>query len=177
MEGQSVVSPLGNVSLRKVAQGWEFAREKSLEDFVWSALEDLLHLRPFQRQYAVKGEVCDILALTENHRLVILELKNTEDRYVVQQLTRYYANLVEECPFSDVIDYEKPVRLIAIAPSFHRHNYIDRQHSRLVFEFIQVKVTQTEQFYLELRFEDEGKPPVLAPFPTKKWDWLGRLKL
>lgn len=168
MEGQSVVSPLGNVSLRKVAQGWEFASEKSLEDFVWSALEDLLHLRPFQRQYAVKGEVCDILALTADRSLVILELKNTEDRYVVQQLTRYYANLLEERPFSDVIDYEKPVRLIAIAPSFHRHNHIDRQHSRLVFEFIQVKVTQTEQFYLELRFEDEGKPPVLAPLPYQE---------
>lgn len=163
-----MVSPLGSVSLRKVAQGWEFASEKSLEDFVWSVLEDLLHLRPFQRQYAVMGEVCDILALTADRSLVILELKNTEDRYVVQQLTRYYANLLEKRPFSDVIDYEKPVRLIAIVPSFHRHNHIDRQHSQLAFEFIQVKVTQTEQFYLELKFEDEGKQPVLAPLPYQE---------
>lgn len=168
MDGRSVVSPLGSVSLRKVAQGWEFASEKSLEDFVWSALEELLHLRPFQRQYAVMGEVCDILALTADRRLVILELKNTEDRYVVQQLTRYYANLLEERPFSDVIDYEKPVRLIAIAPSFHRHNYIDRQHSRLSFEFIQVGVAQDDQFYLELKFENDGCPPVRAVLPYQE---------
>lgn len=135
-----MASPLGNVSLRKVAQGWEFASEKSLEDFVWSTLEDLLHLRPFQRQYAVKGEVCDILALTADRRLVILELKNTEDRYVVQQLTRYYANLLEERPFSEVIDYEKLVRLIAITLELPLPNLPTAKLSR---ERILPKVRQT----------------------------------
>jgi RecB family endonuclease NucS len=153
-----VGSQLQNVSLRRIAQGWEFASEQSLEDFVWSRLEELLQLRPFQRQYAVMGEICDILALSADGQLTILELKNTEDRYVIQQLTRYYANLLEVKPFPDEIDYGKPVRLIAIAPMFHRHNHIDRQHSQLSFEFIQVGVVQEDQFYLELRFEDEGSP-------------------
>lgn len=122
-----MTSKLGNVSLRKASEGWEFTSELALEGFIWERLEKLLQLKPFQRQSAVMGEICDILALTPERQLVILELKNTEDRYIIQQLTRYYANVLEEQPFSDRIDYEQPIRLIAIAPTFHRHNYIDRQ--------------------------------------------------
>lgn len=163
-----LTSQLGRVSLRRIAQGWEFASEQALEDFVWSRLEELLQLRPFQRQYTVMGEICDILALSADGQLTILELKNTEDRYVIQQLTRYYANLLEERPFPDEIDYGKPVRLIAIAPTFHRHNHIDRQYSRLSFEFIQVAIVQEDQFYLELRFEGEVSQPVRAVLPYQE---------
>lgn len=165
-----MVSELGNVSLRKVFDGWEFSSELALENFIWERLEDLLQLKPFQRQYAVMGEVCDILALTPERQLVILELKNTEDRYIIQQLTRYHANLLEEKPFPDSIDYEKPIRLIAIAPTFHRHNCIDRQYSRLTFEFIQVKVTQTDQYYLELHREDEAAAVIKAALPFQELD-------
>ncbi|MEM1279131.1 MAG: recombinase RecB [Cyanobacteria bacterium P01_H01_bin.152] len=159
---------LGNVSLRKVANGWEFASELALENVVWEHLEDLLQLQPFQRQYAVRGEVCDLLALNSDRQLSILELKNTEDRYIIQQLTRYYANLIEEKPFPNSIDYEKPIRLIAIAPTFHRHNQIDRQYSRLAFEFIEAKVTQTNQFYLELHREDSAMPLIKAELPVQE---------
>ncbi|MEO0374488.1 MAG: recombinase RecB [Cyanobacteria bacterium P01_A01_bin.17] len=163
-----MVSELGNVSLRKVSEGWEFSSELALEDFIWERLEDLLQLRPFQRQYAVIGEICDILALTPEQQLVILELKNTEDRYIIQQLTRYYANLLEEKPFTDTIDYKKPIRLIAIAPTFHRHNYIDRQYSRLTFEFIQVKVIQTDQFYLALHREEDAAETIKTALPFQE---------
>ena len=163
-----MVSELGSVSLRKVSEGWEFSSELALEVFIWERLEDLLQLQPFQRQYAVMGEVCDILALTPERQLVILELKNTEDRYIIQQLTRYYANLLEEGPFPDSIDYEKPIRLIAIAPTFHRHNYIDRQYSRLTFEFVRVKVTRSEQFYLELHREDAAAEVIKAALPFQE---------
>jgi RecB family endonuclease NucS len=44
--------------------------------------------------------VCDILAIDAQHQLHILELKNSEDRYLIQQLTRYYANLQEVKPFA-----------------------------------------------------------------------------
>ena len=104
------------------------------------------------------GEICDILALSAERQLVIIELKNVEYRHVVQQLTRYYSNLLAEHPFSDAIDYEQPVRLIAIAPSFHRHNHIDREYSRLSFEFIEARVQKSDQFYLELRSEDSENP-------------------
>jgi RecB family endonuclease NucS len=166
-----MVSELGNVSLRKVFGGWEFSSELALEDFIWEHLEHLLQFKPFQRQYAVMGEICDILALTPEQQLVILELKNTEDRYIIQQLTRYYANLLEEKPFSENIDYEKPVRLIAIAPTFHRHNYIDRQYSRLIFEFIEVKVTQADRFYLELHQENPSTEAIKAALPFQEIEW------
>ena len=145
------------VPLRKTAQGWEFASEQALEDFVWNHLEALLRVRPFQRQFAAMGEICDILALGAERQLVIIELKNTEYRHIVQQLTRYYSNLVEERPFSDVIDYEQPVRLIAISPSFHRHSHIDREYSRLSFEFIEATVQKSDQFTLELRSEQDKR--------------------
>lgn len=161
---------MNGVSLRKTAKGWEFANEQALEDFVWTRLVDLLDVISFQRQIAVMGEICDILALTTDRQLVIVELKNAEDRYVVQQLTRYYSNLMEERPFPDAIDYEKPVRLIAIAPSFHRHNYIDRRYSRLSFEFIEAGIKKLDQFYLELRFEDESISPVRSALPYQEPD-------
>lgn len=156
------------ISLRKTFQGWEFASEQALEDFVWHHLDDLLQVSPFQRQLPVMGEVCDILALTAERQLVIIELKNAEYRHVVQQLTRYYSNLLSERPFSDTIDYEKPVRLIAIAPSFHRHNYIDRQYSRLSFEFIAAKVKKAEQFYLELTPDDTDSLIAKAALPYQE---------
>ncbi|MBE7383819.1 MAG: recombinase RecB [Leptolyngbya sp. SIO1E4] len=161
---------LGTVSLRKTSEGWGFSSELALENFVWTHLRDLLQLHPFQRQYAMKGEICDILALTAENQLAILELKNVEDRYIIQQLTRYYANLLQEKPFPETIDYEQPVRLMAISPTFHRHNYIDRQYSLLSFEFIQVRVIQAEPFYLELRFEDEGYRTVQAELPFQEID-------
>jgi RecB family endonuclease NucS len=79
--------------LKKVDRNWQFASENNLEDFVWSKLYSLFGLSPLKRQYTVYGDICDILALDENSRLVILELKNVEDRYIVQKLTRYYHRL------------------------------------------------------------------------------------
>ena len=68
-------------------------------------METLLELKPLKRQYYIKGQYCDILAIGKNKELIILELKIAEDRYVVQQLTSYYHSLLEEKPFFDQIDY------------------------------------------------------------------------
>lgn len=132
-------------ALVKAQLGWEFSAEINLEDFIWNHLELLIGLRPLKRQYIVKPERCDILALSNSGQLVIIELKNVEDRYVVQQLTRYYHNLLTEKPLNEFIDYNQPVRLIAIAPTFHRHNYIDRLHSKLPIEFFQFEIIQTNK--------------------------------
>ncbi|MEH2212965.1 endonuclease NucS domain-containing protein [Nostoc sp.] len=149
---------LVGAALRKTGSSWEFASEAALEDFVWDNLQQLSGLTPLKRQYAVKGEICDILALNNTRQLVILELKNAEDRYVVQQLTRYYDNLLDEKPFQEQIDYRQPVRLIAIAPSFHRHNLIDRKHTKLIVDFLQVTVAQINQnFHLQLQDTDTNQ--------------------
>jgi hypothetical protein len=120
---------------------WVFTSEFDLEEFIWASLEPLFNLKPLARQYGIKGQICDILATTPEHQLVVLELKNVEDRYVVQQLTRYYASLRQTQPFADQINYSLPIRLVAIAPTFHAHNHIDREHSRLDFEFCRFAIS------------------------------------
>ncbi|YAF99057.1 MAG: endonuclease NucS domain-containing protein (plasmid) [Nodularia sp. CChRGM 3473] len=143
---------LAGAALRKTGEGWEFASEFALEDFIWQNLQQLLGFTPLQRQYAIKGEVCDILALDELQQLVILELKNAEDRYVIQQLTRYYDNLLDEKPFAEQIDYDQPIKLIAAAPCFHRHNLIDCKYNLLQIDLLQVSVLKNNQnFYLQLQ--------------------------
>lgn len=139
-------------NLRKTGQNWEFVSEAALEDFVWANLKPLLNLTPLKRQYFVKGEVCDILAVDGNRQLVVLELKNTVDRYVVQQLTRYYDALLELKPFDTEVDYGKPIRLIAIAPIFHRHNEIDRKYHKLIFDLLKVVILKIDdRFHLQLQ--------------------------
>ncbi|OZH52658.1 hypothetical protein AFK68_22945 [Hydrocoleum sp. CS-953] len=149
---------LSNASLKKSGNGWEFASEEILEDFLYENLEILLGLNVLDRQYIVNSQRCDILAFDSQKKLVILELKNVEDRGIVQQLTRYYDALLDEKPFSDKVDYQQPVRLVAITPSFHRDNFTDRKYHTLDFQFLEFSVIQDEdKFYLYLRDVDNGE--------------------
>ena len=119
---------------------WSFTTEFDLEEFIWASLEPLLNLKPLARQYGIQGQICDILATTPDQQLVVLELKNVEDRYVVQQLTRYYAGLHQGQPFAEQIDYSLPIRLVAMAPTFHPHNHIDREYNCLDLEFYRFSI-------------------------------------
>lgn len=146
------------VNLRQTGSGWEFESEAALEDFLEDNLPALFGLHPLKRQHYVNEQFCDIVAVGDNKNLVILELKNTEDRYVVQQLTRYYDGLLEQQAFSDQVDYSQPVRLVAIAPSFHRDNFIDRKYHTLAFQFLKFSViSEDEKFYFNLIDIDNGQ--------------------
>src|SRR4028119_295208 len=181
---------LSSAALRKTGPGWEFANEEALEDFVEVHLQGLLGLTVIKRQFTVNEQRCDIIAVDENKRLVVLELKNGEDRYVVQQLTRYYDALLEHKPFADRVDDDRPVRLIAIAPKFHRDNFTDRKYHGLFFQFWQLAVIQNkDKFFLhfkdldtqetsqidipyreiDYRKSDDSIPPP----PRLILDWLG----
>ncbi|MEH2214639.1 recombinase RecB [Nostoc sp.] len=152
--------------LRKTEQGWMFAQEYLLEDFIWDCLESALDLIPLKRQFSIKGEYCDILAKTKNNQLAVLELKNCEDRYIIHQLTRYYHSLSLEQPLKELIDYSLPIRLIAIAPDFHKHNFIDRRYNLLQFEFIRFSIiSHTNNFYLHLYLEGRKEIIVSKPIP------------
>ena len=149
---------LSNASLKKTGSGWEFSSEEILEDFLDENLEILLGLNVLDRQYIVNNQRCDILAVDSHKKLVVLELKNFEDRGIVQQLTRYYDALLDEKPFSDKVDYQQPVRLVAITPSFHRDNFLDRKYHTLNFQFLEFSVIQDEdKFYLCLKDIDNGE--------------------
>lgn len=139
------------VTLRQTGSGWEFESEAALEDFLEDNLPALFGSHPLKRQHYVNEQFCDLVAVGDKKNLVVLELKNTEDRYVVQQLTRYYDGLLEQQAFNDQVDYNQPVRLVAIAPSFHRDNFIDRKYHTLNFEFWQFSViSEDEKFYFQI---------------------------
>jgi RecB family endonuclease NucS len=149
---------LNFANLRKTGQGWTFESEEALEDFAWANLKQLLGLTPLKRQYVVKGQICDLLAVDENKQLVVLELKNSEDRYIVQQLTRYYDALLEEKPFKEVVDYTQPIDLIAITPKVHRDNLIDKKYHHLSIRFLQFQLVMSgEALYLQLKDIDTDK--------------------
>jgi Endonuclease NucS len=145
--------------------GWRFISEEVLEDFLWANLP-LLGLEGLSRQHGIHGDICDIVAKDAQGQLVILELKNCEDRGIVQQLTRYYDTLTETRAFTAQTEHNLGVRLIAIAPSFHRHNWIDQKHHKLIFEFYTFKVIQNhEGFYLQLLEQPGGNKPLQIKLP------------
>ncbi|MCA6598034.1 MAG: DUF91 domain-containing protein [Pseudanabaena sp. M046S1SP1A06QC] len=156
-------------ALIKLPEGWRFSSESDLEDFVWNNLNKLFGLTPLKRQYIIQNDCCDILALSDSGQLVIIELKNIEDRYIVQQLTRYYHSIVTEKPLSDIVKYDQPIRLIAIAPNFHRHNHIDQLYNKLSVEFFQFEITQLDK-QLTLHLKSKEKQHIaseIIPYPQE----------
>ena len=123
---------------------WNFQSELFLENFVWNNLEKLFELEGLSRQYRINNQICDILAVDKKKQLTILELKNTEDRYVIQQLTRYYDAVKEYQPFKEKVDYELPIRLIAIASKFHNDSLIDLRYSKLDFELFSFQISSND---------------------------------
>ncbi len=150
INGQSIRMPPLNKLIKLAGNTWEFANETVLEEFIWDNLTAIFNLIPLERQRRINGERCDIISVSQNKQLVILELKNLQDRGIVQQLTRYYANIANNKLFD--VDYDLPVKLIAITPSFHPHNYIDREYSKLKFDFIEFKlvIKRDSELYLHL---------------------------
>lgn len=109
-----------------------FRSEKDLETFLVENLKEFFpELEILDNQVTLDNQRIDILALhRETRQGFILELKNEEDRGIVPQLTRYRKALVTQQPFSDRLDYQQPIQMIAIAPSFHADNYTDRESSK-----------------------------------------------
>ena len=130
------------MSFIQTGQQWHFDSELALEEVVWRNLPGLLNVEPLQRQFSVEGKVCDLLAVDSAGQLVIIELKNTEDRYIAQQLTRYYDALrhADKLPFT--ADTSHP-RLVAIAPSFHTDTLIDCRYSTLDIALLTFRLAAT----------------------------------
>ena len=150
--------------LQKIGEHWEFVSEEALETLVWTNLGILLGLEPLKRQFIVNREICDVLGVSASKQLYILELKNTEDRYLVQQLTRYFDHIITERPLADQVDYSQPVRLIAIAPDFHDHNWIDRKYCNLEINFYQFRLQSQQNFQGVVEFSLWEKKQQIANF-------------
>jgi hypothetical protein len=124
------------MALIKSGETWQFRTEADLEEVVWRNLPVLLNMTPFKRQFSVDGKFCDILAMESSNRPVVIELKNTEDRYIVQQLIRYYDAIRVSATFPLEAEVAQSIRLVAIAPSFHADTLIDCKYSTLNVELM-----------------------------------------
>ncbi|CAD5929691.1 hypothetical protein PCC9214_01199 [Planktothrix tepida] len=61
-------------------------------------------------------------------------------------------------PIDLEIDYNKPIRLMAIMPSFHKHNFVDKEHSKLSLEFFSFEILeQSDSLALSLTNIDREK--------------------
>ncbi len=114
-----------------------FQSEMDLEDYIDEKFEEIFpSLIKIKRQHTVKMQRCDLLCCTKSeNQPIIIELKNEEDRGLVSQLTRYRKAIITNKCFDDKIDYSLPVKMIAIAPSFHNDNYTDKEASKFEDDF------------------------------------------
>jgi hypothetical protein len=152
---------------------YRFESESVLEDFAWDNLNALFKVTPLRRQHHVNGNYCDILAVGEKGNLVIIELKNDEDRYVVQQITRYYHQLIQEKPYQDKVDYQQAIELLVVSPYFHSDNLTDRLYHKLNIDFVQFSLANIDgeiifkANYLDRKDVIEAKVPRHLPKPKQ----------
>jgi hypothetical protein len=169
-----------------------FQSEMDLEDYIDEKFEEIFpSLIKIKRQHTVKMQRCDLLCCTKSEKQpIIIELKNEEDRGLVSQLTRYRKAIITNKCFEDKIDYSLPVKMIAIAPSFHDDNYTDKEASKFeedfcFWEFAVQNHQNSGQFKLlsqiyEISYPVFGLPEIspnldLSSLPAFTCNFVGRL--
>jgi RecB family endonuclease NucS len=154
--------------LRKIGDSWQFESEAILEDFFRSNLQEILGLNVLSQQHYINGQICDLIAVASCGEISIIELKNCEDRYIVQQLTRYFDVVLQEQPFQEVVDYSKPIKLIAITPGFHRDNWTDRKYNQLNIDFLEYQVVQRQGKFIFILKDQDTNSAWEAIIPYQK---------
>ncbi|NEQ40839.1 MAG: hypothetical protein F6K40_33310 [Okeania sp. SIO3I5] len=174
----------------------KFQSEEDLENYIEENFNQIFpDLVLIKRQHTINTQRCDLLCSTKLVKQpVIIELKNEEDRGLISQLTRYRKALLIEKPFTEQIDYSLPVKLIAIAPTFHEDNYTDKEASKFENDFclwefsIDIEENQEiAQFNLSGKIYDIPYPIFGLPgkilnsesysksLPTFAWEFYSRL--
>ncbi|QQE64297.1 hypothetical protein GFS31_09770 [Leptolyngbya sp. BL0902] len=154
--------------LKQIGDSWQFESEALLEDFFRASLQEILGLKVLSQQHYISGQICDLIAASPSGELSIIELKNCEDRYIVQQLTRYFDVVVQEQPFQEVVDYSKPIKLIAVTPGFHRDNWTDRKYNQLNIEFFEYQVSQRQGKFIFILKDQDTSSTWEAIIPYQK---------
>ena len=145
---------------------WRFVNESELENFVWDNLQTALGLTPLKRQFSLGGQFIDILAVDEEQNLAVVDLKNTEDRHIVKQLTRYFDLIVSSNELFPEFPNPKRIRLIGILPNIHPLHELDCKYHNLEFELLEFFVfLENETFFWNLKALDKK---VSIPAWTKK---------
>jgi len=168
----------------------EFETERHLEWFFWHTVLPKIGLKPLKSQYICKEGICDILAKGTENQLVIIELKNTQDSHVLAQITAYFDALIKEQPFSDQVDYTKPIDLYTVCPSYRERTESTLKYHKLKFTLFSYSVkssgesfiftlhewlTKAEVTQIEISIATQISPDIKLPDPPKAFvDVLGK---
>ncbi|PZO43005.1 MAG: hypothetical protein DCF17_07025 [Shackletoniella antarctica] len=145
--------------IKRIGEKWDFLSEADLEDFVWENLLQLLQLQPLAKQHSSDDRNrFDILGLSQDKSLSIIELKLGIDDGIVSQLTRYHESAKNRNSFTESADSEKTISLIAIGNDFHKNSLIDAKYSHLKFRFLNYKINSFRgRLYFQLLDHLSGK--------------------
>ncbi|MEH2447778.1 MAG: hypothetical protein V7K18_18955 [Nostoc sp.] len=135
-----------------------FQSEQDLENYIEAYFDTIFpDLVLIKRQHSFKMQRCDLLCSNKlDKQAVIIELKNEEDRGLISQLLRYRKIILQNQSFADQIDYSLPIKLIAIAPTFHDDNYTDKEASKFEIDIFFYKF-HVEYQTTGAKFQLEGK--------------------
>ncbi|MEH2428732.1 MAG: hypothetical protein V7K26_14730 [Nostoc sp.] len=135
-----------------------FQSEQDLEDYIEAYFDTIFpDLVLIKRQHSLKTQRCDLLCCSRlDKQAIIIELKNEEDRGLVSQLLRYRKIILQNQSFADKIDYSLPIKLIAIAPTFHEDNYTEKEASKFEDDIYFWKF-HVEYETIGAKFQLEGK--------------------
>jgi len=139
--------------LRVYGENAEFETERHLEWFFWYTVLPKIGLKPLKSQYTCREGICDILAKGNHNQLVIIELKNVEDSHVIEQITAYFDALIEEKPFSEQIDYTKPIELYTVCPTYRNRTVTTLKHHKLKFTLLSYAVKSSNQGFIFTLYE------------------------
>lgn len=134
--------------------------ESLLEEFIWLNLTQLLKINPLKRQYVVNNKNrTDILGITQERRLVIVELKKKGGKGSIDQLIKYRENVLKYSSQSSVlseVNFELDFVLIAIAGHFSQQaqEYANNKLPEALLLTYEIQKAQNNEYSLILRKND-----------------------
>jgi hypothetical protein len=120
----------------------EFENERHLEWYFWNNILPELGLYPLKNQYNCGEGICDILAKDNENQLVIIELKNKTDSHVITQISFYFDTLRKKRPFSEQVDYTKPIKLYTVCPDYMEKTKIILKYHHLDIQLLSYTITR-----------------------------------
>lgn len=126
----------------------EFA--PAFEDYLWQNLTALWGFLPLQRRSPIPKPFQDILAL-DGDRLVAIILKSAADDWVGYQAMTYSQYLQQNRPFAERVNYDQPILILVISPSYSADTKVQDQQVSVEIEFWTISaLTRTAPWTLAL---------------------------
>ncbi|MDJ0635934.1 MAG: type I restriction enzyme HsdR N-terminal domain-containing protein [Xenococcaceae cyanobacterium MO_188.B29] len=131
--------------------------ESLLEEFIWLNLNELLKINPLKRQYFVNNKNrTDILGITQERSLAIIELKKKGGKGSINQLITYRENVLKyssQYSILSEVNFEQDFVLIAIAGHFspQAQKYANSKLPEALLLTYEIQKSQNNEYSLILR--------------------------